>query len=350
MKQDIKNLSLEELTAYMKEQSLPQFRAGQVYGWLHEKMVPSFSEMKNVPRALRDKLQEEFSLEILKPVEQLVSKEDGTRKFLFALGDHHIIESVFMIYHHGVSVCISTQVGCRMGCKFCASTLDGLVRNLQASEMLEQIYRIQQITGQRVSHVVLMGAGEPMDNYEQVIRFVRLITSENGQHLSARNITISTCGIVPRILDLAEEGLPVTLALSLHAPSDAIRRNLMPVAKVYTLQETLRACDTYFSKTGRRVTLEYSLVRGVNDTLSEAERLATLLENRPYHINLIPVNPIKERDYLPAKDRNILEFKKSLEKKGIHVTIRREMGRDIQGACGQLRRSYLTDNSPSSEQ
>lgn len=270
-----------------------------------------------------------------------ISKIDGTRKYLFELSDGNVIESVLMKYKHGNSVCISSQVGCRMGCRFCASTLDGLERNLTASEMLDQIYRIQSETGERVSNVVVMGSGEPLDNFDNLIRFIRLLTDENGLNISQRNVTVSTCGIVPGIKRLAEEDLQITLALSLHAPNDEVRRSLMPVANRYSLPEVMEACREYFNKTGRRLTFEYSLVQGVNDNLEEARALVRLIKDQHGHVNLIPVNPIKERDYVQSGRPAILAFQNLLEKSGINVTIRREMGRDIDGACGQLRKSYI---------
>ena len=277
----------------------------------------------------------------LNPVDVRISQIDGTRKYLFELEDGNVIESVLMRYKHGNSVCISSQVGCRMGCRFCASTLDGLERNLRPSEMLEQIYRIQRDIGERVSNVVVMGSGEPMDNYDNLIRFIHLLTDENGLHISQRNVTVSTCGIVPRIRQFAEENLQVTLALSLHAPNDEVRKTLMPVANSFALKDVLDACHYYFEKTGRRLTFEYSLVKGVNDNLDEARALADLLKGQHGHVNLIPVNPIKERDFKQSDRKAVEEFKQYLEKRGINVTVRREMGRDIDGACGQLRKSYI---------
>ena len=246
-----------------------------------------------------------------------------------------------MRYHHGNSVCVSSQVGCRMGCRFCASTLDGLTRSLTASEMLEQVYQIERDTKERVSNVVVMGSGEPLDNYENLVRFIRLLTGEGGLHISQRSVTVSTCGLAPQIRRLADEGLSVTLALSLHAPNDAVRRTLMPVADAYPLTEVLDACRYYAEKTGRRLTFEYSLVRGVNDNLAEARALAALLKGMHGHVNLIPVNPIRERSYVQSGRAAIEAFRAYLEEHGINVTIRREMGRDIDGACGQLRKSYL---------
>lgn len=338
---DIKSLYLEELEQELAAMGQKAFRAKQVYQWLHEKLVTDFDEMTNLPKDLREKLKEQFVLTALKPVDVKISQIDGTRKYLFALADGNIIESVWMQYHHGNSVCISSQVGCRMGCRFCASTLDGLERNLTAAEMLDQVYRIQTLTGERVSNIVIMGSGEPMDNYDNFVRFVRMVSEEHGLHISQRNITVSTCGIVPGIQRLAEENLQITLALSLHAPNDEVRKTLMPIAKSYGLADILAACREYYEKTGRRLTFEYSLVSGVNDNLDEARALASLLKGMHGHVNLIPVNPIKERDYVQSDQKAIQAFKNYLEKNGINVTIRREMGRDIGGACGQLRKSYL---------
>ncbi len=348
-KTDIKSLYLSELEQKLGDMGEKRFRAGQVYQWLHQKQVKDFGEMSNLSLSLREKLADHFTLTVLVLADVKISRIDGTRKYLFRLMDGNVIESVWMQYHHGSSVCISSQVGCRMGCRFCASTLDGLERNLTAAEMLEQIYRIQELTGERVSHIVIMGSGEPFDNYEEVIRFLRLVSDAQGLHISLRNITVSTCGVVPGILRFAKEGLPVTLALSLHAPNDRVRQTLMPVAKSYSLSEVLNACREYFEKTGRRITFEYSLVKGVNDNPAEARMLAGLLKDMHGHVNLIPVNPVKERNYVRSDRRAIQEFKAILEKSGIAVTIRREMGRDIQGACGQLRRSYLTGESEDHE-
>ncbi len=340
---DIKSLTLEELTGQVKAMGLPAYRAGQIYQWLHEKQAASFGEMSNLPLPLRTQLGGQYELAALKQADVRISAIDGTRKYLFALSDGNVIESVLMRYHYGNSVCISSQVGCRMGCRFCASTLDGLERNLRPSEMLDQIYRIGQDTGERVSHVVVMGSGEPLDNYDNLLRFIRILSGEKGLCVGQRNITVSTCGLVPQMLRLAEERLQITLALSLHAASDETRRRLMPVANRYPLREVLDACKVYFEKTGRRMTFEYSLVRGVNDSPDEAQALARLLKDQHGHVNLIPVNPIQERDYVQSGREAVEAFKNHLEKNGINVTIRREMGRDIQGACGQLRRSYIRE-------
>lgn len=338
---DIKSLNLEELKTRIAQLGDKPFRAKQIYEWMHRKLIAEFDEMTNIPKSLRERLEEETYLTALEPVDVRVSRLDGTRKYLFALRDGNVIESVLMRYKHGNSVCISSQVGCRMGCRFCASTLDGLERGLTPSEMLDQIYQIQKWSGERVHNVVVMGTGEPLDNYDALLRFIRLLTSEGGLHISQRNVTVSTCGIVPRMRELADEKLQITLALSLHASSQEKRKELMPVANRYGLSEVLDACRYYFEQTGRRLTFEYSLVGGVNDTAEDAQELARLIKPLRGHVNLIPVNPIKERDYVQSGHAAVLEFKNKLEKSGINVTIRREIGRDIDGACGQLRKSYM---------
>ncbi|MCI5740807.1 MAG: 23S rRNA (adenine(2503)-C(2))-methyltransferase RlmN [Lachnospiraceae bacterium] len=340
-KTDIKSLNFKELQEYMLSIGEKKFRAKQVYEWLHQKQVQSFVEMTNLSKDLQKKLEEQAGLTVLEPVEVQVSKLDGTRKYLFRLEDGNVIESVLMKYKHGNSVCISSQVGCRMGCRFCASTLDGLVRGLTPGEMLEQIYRIGQDIGERISNVVVMGTGEPLDNYENLIKFIEMLTDENGLHISQRNLTVSTCGIVPKMRELADRKLQITLALSLHASNQEKRKELMPVANKYEISEVLDACRYYFEQTGRRITFEYSLVGGVNDTEEDAKELSGLIRGMNCHVNLIPVNPVKERDYVQSNQQVILNFKNKLEKNGINVTIRREMGRDIDGACGQLRKRYM---------
>ena len=330
----------EELNDLITALGEKPFRARQIFEWLHIHHANSTEEMTNLPRTLRVRLEEKAFMSTMIPVAVQTSKEDGTQKYLFETGDGHCVESVRMVYRYGVSVCVSTQIGCRMGCTFCASTMDGLVRGLTAGEMLQQVYRIHEMTGQRVSHVVVMGMGEPFDNYDQVIRFLRLLTAEPGYHMSARSITVSTCGIVPGIRAFAKEGLPVTLALSLHAPEQALRERMMPVAKAYPLDEVMEACDFYFHETGRRVTVEYALAQGVNDTPQCAGRLGKLLKGRAFHVNLISVNPVRGRAYVQSSSGALLRFKNQLENYGINVTIRRELGRDIDGACGQLRKKY----------
>ena len=340
-KVDVKSLNLKELEEFLLSLGEKKFRAKQIYEWMHIHHVTSFDEMTNLSKNLRETLKEKADLTVLEEELVQISKIDGTRKYLFALADGNMIESVLMKYKHGNSVCVSSQVGCRMGCRFCASTLDGLVRNLTPSEILEQIYRIQESIGERISNVVVMGSGEPMDNYDNIVKFIELLTDEHGLHISQRNLTVSTCGLVPRMKQLADLKLQITLALSLHASSQEKRKELMPVANSYELSEVLDACRYYFDKTGRRITFEYSLVGGVNDTDEDAERLVELVSGMNCHINLIPVNPIKERDYVQSDHEEILKFKNKLEKNGINVTIRREMGRDIDGACGQLRKKFL---------
>ena len=342
---DIKSLHYTELEEVLKGLGLPAFRAKQVYEWLHGKLAGSYDEMTNLPKDLRKKLSEAYPLTTLTEVDALHSTEDGTVKYLFRLKDDRVIESVLMKYHHGNSVCISSQVGCRMGCKFCASTIGGKERDLLPSEMLDQIYRIQSLSGERVSNVVVMGTGEPLDNYDNLIRFLRILTQERGLNISARNITVSTCGIPDKIRDFAMEGLAITLALSLHAPNNEIRKTLMPVASKYDLSEVLSAFRYYYEETGRRLTFEYSLVDGINDDEEHAKELCHLIKGLNCHVNLIPVNPIKERNYRKSENKKIQNFKNILEKNRINVTIRREMGADIYAACGQLRKSYIDKNS-----
>ena len=340
-KKDIASYSFEELQEEMLAIGEKGFRSRQIYSWIHEKLVDDFEEMTNLPKALRQKLEAAYEIRRVEIEKRQISKIDGTNKFLFCLKDGNMVESVLMKYKHGNSVCISSQVGCRMGCRFCASTLDGLERNLTPSEMLRQVYQIQKITGERVSNIVIMGTGEPLDNYDNFLKFIHMVSDEHGLNISQRNITASTCGIVPNIRKLAEEKLQITLALSLHGSNQEKRRSLMPVANKYELHEVLEACDYYFEKTGRRITFEYSLVHGVNDTPEDAKELMGILKDRNCHLNLIPVNPIKERNYEKPDKKSAENFKNKLEKNGINVTIRREMGSDIDGACGQLRRKTM---------
>ena len=341
---DIKSLTLSQLKEEMATIGEKPFRAGQIYKWLHVKLVSSFGEMTDLSAALREKLSSEYEITDLKKLEVQVSKDDGTRKYLFELGDGNTVESVLMRYHHGNSVCISSQVGCRMGCKFCASTIGGCIRSLEPSEMLDQIYKITNDINERVSNVVVMGMGEPLENFDNLIRFITLVTDENGLNISQRNITVSTCGLVPEIRKLADLHLSITLAISLHAGTDEKRKALMPIANKYSIAETLEATDYYFKKTGRRITVEYSLMHGINDSADDAEKLGALLKGRGYHVNLIPVNPVDERNFKKSSESEVAEFKKILEKYGINVTIRRGMGSDIDAACGQLRRKYGADN------
>lgn len=387
-RQSILSFYPNELKEVMAELGEKPYRAAQVFSWLHEKGAQSYEEMTNLSKSLRQRLEEEYPLHPLRVVQELRSRQDGTRKYLFALEDGNVIESVRMPYEHGISVCISSQVGCRMGCRFCASTIDGLVRSLTAAEMLGQVYAIRaeesgkslasmaertastqaggekgteknhtlpqaggaRETGEgrknaehagRVSHVVIMGSGEPLDNYDEVVRFIRLLSTQEGAQISQRNITLSTCGLVPEIRRLAEEKLAITLAISLHAPNDEKRRKLMPIANRYSLKELMPACRDYFEATGRRLTFEYALVAGENDSEADAAELAALIRGMHAHVNLIPVNPVKERAWRRSPSAQVMKFQKKLEKYGINVTIRREMGADISGACGQLRKSYI---------
>lgn len=338
---DIKSLNYDELADYIVSIGEKKFRAAQLYSWMHEKLACSYDEMTNISDKLKKVLKENTLYTCLEPVRVQESQIDGTKKYLFRLYDGNLIESVFMRYHHGNSVCISSQVGCKMGCRFCASTLNGCVRNLAPSEMLDQIYRIQNLTGERVSNIVIMGSGEPMDNYDNVVKFLELINSEKGLNISQRNITVSTCGLVPRIKQLAELKLQITLAISLHAPNDELRKTMMPIAYTYSIEQIMDACRYYLSQTARRISFEYSLVKGVNDSPECARQLIKLVHGMNCHINLIPVNPIKERDYEQSEKNSIHNFKEILEKAGVNVTIRREMGRDIDGACGQLRQNHI---------
>ena len=338
---DIKSMTKKELEEELLAMGEKAFRAGQLYQWMHVKLADDLEQMSNLPAKLRDQISENCTFTVLKQVTMQESAIDGTRKYLFELEDHNMVESVLMRYKHGNSVCISSQVGCRMGCRFCASTLDGLVRGLKPSEMLDQIYKIGKDIGERISNVVVMGTGEPMDNFDNLLKFIELLTDENGLNISQRNLTVSTCGIVPRMRELADRQLAITLALSLHASNQQKRLELMPVANKYDIHEVIDACRYYFEKTGRRVTFEYSLVGGVNDTDEDARELSRLIHGMNCHVNLIPVNPIKERNYVQSNAAVIAAFKNKLEKNGINVTIRREMGSDIDGACGQLRRRYV---------
>lgn len=316
------------------------FRAGQIFSWLHEKRAQSYDEMSDLSKKLREELKAQYSLRTIREEERLVSK-DGTRKYLFSLYDGNVIESVLMRYSYGNSVCISSEVGCAMGCRFCASTLGGKVRALEACEMLLQVYAIQDTLDERVANIVVMGIGEPLDNYDELVRFIKLISDEKGMNLSRRNITVSTCGIVPKIYDLANEDLSVTLAISLHAPNNEKRKELMPIANRYSIEELIAAAKYYFEKTGRRVTFEYALAEGRNDGDDDAAQLGRLLKGFPCHVNLIPVNPVTESGIRGTRASHVQLFYKKLEKYGINVTIRREIGTDINGACGQLRKSHL---------
>lgn len=339
-KPDLRSMTTDELQVVVCELGEPKFRAKQIFEWLHKKNVNTFDEMTNISKSMREKLAEKYKISNLKIVEKKESK-DGTVKYLFALDNDNIIESVFMRYSFGNAVCVSSQAGCRMGCSFCASTLNGLEYNLLAGEILEQVYEIQKDTGERVSNVVLMGSGEPLDNYGNVLKFIRLINDENGLDIGQRHITLSTCGLAEKILLLKEEDLQITLAVSLHAPNDEIRQSIMPVAKKYSMDELLNACKNYADTTKRRVTFEYALIKDVNDSIECAKELSHRLKNMLCHVNLIPVNDVKERNYKRSSETAIQDFADYLNSKGIETTVRRKLGSDINAACGQLRRGYL---------
>ncbi len=335
----LKNFTEEELKEYIKSIGEKAFRATQIYGWIY-KGAKVFSDMKNIPKSLQEKLEELAYIGNLDIDLKLISKLDGTRKYLFSLNDGNIIESVMMEYEHGVTVCISNQVGCRMGCRFCASTIDGLVRNLEPWEILDQIIKIQEDIGKRVSNIVLMGSGEPLDNFDNTKQFLKLVNDKNGLNIGYRHITLSTCGVVPKMYELADLEIPINLALSLHSPYDESRKEIMPIANAYSIKEVIDACKYYIKKTNRRVTFEYSLIKGVNDSQEDAKKLASLLKGMLCHVNLIPINKIEERDYEKPDKTYIYKFRDNLQKENIPATIRREMGADISGACGQLRRKH----------
>ena len=339
---ELTGMTCGEITAWIREQGYPAFRGKQIFRWIHQ--GAEFSEMTNLPETMREKLKHEAVAQPVRIRLERKSPLDGTVKFLYELLDGNCVEGVLMRYKYGVSLCISTQVGCRMGCRFCASTLEGRVRDLTSGEMLGEILcanRYLASENVRVSHVVLMGSGEPLDNYDNVIRFLRLLREEEGIRLSLRNVSLSTCGIVPKMYALADENLPVTLCVSLHAPNDEIRRQTMPVANTWSIREILEACRNYIRETGRRVIFEYALTDGVNAGRKEASELAELLRGMQCHVNLIPLNEVKERHLKGVSEETVKEFMKTLEEKHISVTRRREMGDDIEGACGQLRRAVI---------
>jgi len=335
---DSKSQTLPELRQWLAGIGEPEYRGGQVYDWLHRRGAREFMEMSNLPMALRAKLQENAYINSIKIKKKLVSGVDGTVKYLYELEDGNCIETVLMRYRHANSLCISTQVGCRMGCTFCASTLGGLVRNLTPAEMLDQIYAAQADEGLRVGSLVLMGIGEPLDNFDNVLRFLRILSSPEGINLSLRHVSLSTCGLADRIRELARCKLGLTLSVSLHAPTDALRSRTMPVNKKWPLAELIDACREYFALTGRRISFEYALIDGVNDSPEHAARLAALLAGLPCHVNLIPMNEVRETGYRRSTGERIQSFRRRLEKGGVTVTVRRELGGDISAACGQLRR------------
>ncbi|MBM7615847.1 23S rRNA (adenine2503-C2)-methyltransferase [Alkaliphilus hydrothermalis] len=340
-KTDLLSLTKEELITFMESIGEKKFRAMQIFQWLH-KRVKSFEDMSNLSKNLRQKLSDNAYISQVEIAQKLVSKIDGTTKYLFSLQDDHIIEGVVMKYKHGNTACISSQVGCAMGCTFCASTIKGLERNLRAGEMLAQIFAMEEDFGERISNIVLMGSGEPLHNYKEVINFLRVVNDEDGINIGNRHITLSTCGLVPEIRALADLKIPINLAISLHAPNDEIRRQTMPIAKKYSLDELIDSCRYYLQQTNRRITFEYALIRGVNDGEKEAMELSKLLKGLLCHVNLIPVNEVDERFYRKSHQDQIKAFENILKKNGIEVTVRREMGADINAACGQLRNRHLT--------
>ncbi|GAA0176950.1 23S rRNA (adenine(2503)-C(2))-methyltransferase RlmN [Clostridium sediminicola] len=343
--ENILNLNLDDLQQWMLENKESKFRAKQIFDWIYKKNVYNFTEMLNLSKTTRAKLSTSFTIYIPEIIKEQVSKTDGTIKLLLKLEDNNLIESVIMKYKHGYSICVSTQVGCRMGCSFCASTIDGMVRNLTSGEIIGQIITAQLYLAERISNVVLMGSGEPLDNYENVVKFIDLIKSQESLNIGARHITLSTCGIVPRIKDLADRKYQITLAISLHSPRNDSRLEMMPITRKYSINEIIDSCEYYYNKTKRRISFEYALIKGVNDSEEDASLLANLLKVFPSHVNLIPINEIKENSYKKSDSLSIEKFKDRLLEKGIETTIRRKMGEDIEGACGQLRRSHMENFS-----
>ena len=339
---DIRSMSFDQLTKYLISIGQPKFRSQQIYGWLHKGIV-CFDEMKNIPKPLREKLAEECTLNVAEVIKCQVSKLDGTRKYLLRFDDGNCVESVFMRYNHGNTVCISTQVGCRMGCVFCASTKRGLVRNLLPSEMLAELYAIINDAGEKISNIVLMGTGEPLDNYDNVIKFLSLVNDERGLNIGMRHISLSTCGLCDKIDKLAKENLSITLSVSLHAPTDEARSAIMPVNRAYGVKRLISECKAYFDATSRRISFEYTMISGKTDKTEQAKQLADLLSGFPCHVNLIPLNKISEGDLSPSTPDEIKRFKEILESKGITATVRRSLGADIDAACGQLRQNYISE-------
>ena len=341
---NILDLNIVELKEWMKNSGESQFRAKQVTEWIY-KGIWKFEDMSNISESTKEKLQSNFCIRIPELVYEYKSKLNNTIKYLFALEDGNLIECVVMKYKHGNSICISTQVGCRMGCKFCASTIGGLIRNLTPGEMLSQIMKAQELISERISNVVLMGSGEPFDNFDNVMKFLNIVNSEDGLNIGQRHITISTCGIVPKIIKFADINIQTTLAISLHAATDEIRMKSMPIANQYSIAEIIEACKYYIRKTNRRITFEYALVRDVNDSRLDAEKLSLLLKGMLCHVNLIPINEIKENKFKKSLNENVVKFKMVLDNNNIQTTIRREMGLDINAACGQLRISHIKDEN-----
>ena len=339
MSEHLRSMTEPELRQVLTKLNQPAFRAKQLFSWLH-KGVRCYDEMTNLPKALRDALEQDYPLLPPEVVRKQESKLDGTIKYLWKLHDGNCVETVLMRYHYGNTVCISTEVGCRMGCAFCASTLGGLVRRLEPREMLEQVLFTQVDSGLPISHIVLMGIGEPLDNFENVLRFLELVNDENGMNISMRSISLSTCGLVPKIMELAEKKLQLTLSVSLHAPTDEIRNTIMPVNKAYPVEQLMEACRAYYKKTNRRISFEYAMINGVNDTPEAAKTLLKLLKGLPAHMNLIPLNHVEESPLKPSTRKAVRQFQEILEAGGVPATVRRTLGGDIDASCGQLRRKY----------
>ena len=339
---NLKSMTLGEMTQLFKDMGQPAFRAKQVYTWLH-RGVRSYEEMTNLPKPLRERLAAEYPIYAPKVVRKQESQRDGTIKYLWQLSDGNCVETVLMRYHYGNTVCISTEVGCRMGCAFCASTLGGLVRRLEPFEMLDQVLFTQVDSGQPISHIVLMGIGEPLDNFDNVMRFLELVNSPEGMNISMRHISLSTCGLVPKIDELAKRNLQLTLSVSLHAPNDAVRDTIMPVNKAYPSQELIDACRRYNEATSRRISFEYAMIQGVNDSRENAKELLRRMKGLPCHFNLIPLNHVEESPLKPSSRENVAAFQKCLEDGGIPATVRRTLGGDIDASCGQLRRKYTKE-------
>ena len=344
MSNNLKSMTLPEISAVLKELGQPAFRAKQLFSWLH-KGVRSFDEMTNLPQSLRETLAKEYPICPPQVVRKQESQKDGTIKYLWKLSDGNCVETVLMRYHYGNTVCISTEVGCRMGCAFCASTLGGLVRRLEPFEMVDQVLYTQVDSGLPISHIVLMGIGEPLDNFDNVMRFLELINHPEGMNISMRHISLSTCGLVPKIRQLAEKKLQLTLSVSLHAPTDEIRNTIMPVNKAYSTEELLEACRDYYAQTGRRISFEYAMIDGVNDTPQHARTLLRRLKGLPAHMNLIPLNHVEESPLKPSSHKAVMDFQKILEDGGVPATVRRTLGGDIDASCGQLRRKYAKEKS-----
>ena len=336
---NLKSMTLPEVTAALKELGQPVFRGKQVYTWLH-KGVRSYEEMTNLPKALRDVLAQQYPLYAPVAVRKQESQRDGTIKYLWQLQDGNCVETVLMRYHYGNTVCISTEVGCRMGCAFCASTLGGLVRKLEPFEMLDQVLFTQLDSGLPINHIVLMGIGEPLDNFDNVLRFLELVNSEEGMNISMRHISLSTCGLVPKIDELAQKKLQISLAISLHGPNDTVRDRIMPVNKAYPMDELLAACRRYYEATSRRIHFEYAMIDGVNDTPEAANELLRRMKGLPVHFNLIPLNHVEESPLKPSSKAAVAAFQKILNDGGITATVRRTLGGDIDASCGQLRRKH----------